>query len=870
MRRMSVCFILLICCIAIYAQVLDVEWFKTYGGSSTETCNTAIRTSDGGFLLGGYTRSFTSTIADGWLVKLDINGDEEWSKSYPGISATRDFDNIYSLFECSNGDFLVAGTMGTGLDTDMHTWMFRVNSSGDTIFTSACSDSTGFIKSALQADNGNYIYGKNFNTDYHYTWIYELDATASTQLKYKKLTSAYLGDMHPIIYTYPRNGYFLGLIEHESTYPRYNVVRMDSTLSIVDDDNFASGHNDYLHSIHECLYNPLGYVLGGQSYNKTLPNEYDMRLCRIGYSGSVVWEQWYGGAEDENCFDFIPLTGEEFIAGGTTESWGAGNMDIYLVKMDDDGNELWHFIYGGTGYDVCRNLFEVAADEYIITGYQSSYGAGAYDFFIMKLNEIPDTFDLVYPPNNTYVDSFLFIWEASQDWDMKEYYFVLNGSNIDTLTDTVLTISSLSEGNYTWYISEMDSLGNSNNSLHTYSFTFDTTPPSANNLIYPDDAILTNDSMLIWSKADDNVSGVEYYEIDVSLDYLFTNDTLYTTTDTSMIYDLPDTIYFWRVRSVDYAGNESSWSDIWEFCLDRDVPDAITVLSPVNDYYSYADTIEYNWSPVTKSIKSIDYSSPVMYVYELSMDTLYSSLLVCDTIDKTTETIYDMNEGQYYWRVKAFDFSLNVGPYTEQSIGIDRTNPEINMLTSYNAVTFMGPFEIYVEADDAISGIDSVMLFYKKPDDTGFVSTRMNDCNDYFLDSIPISTKYGNVYYYIVAYDRTCPQNVSYDPWLAPASLYAFEIVDLTGVGNRIEKFHADVNTMSDEGIDIMLAVPDNEEISINVYDVKGSRVNCINNTQSLQKGIHNVHINLEAKGIYFIEFSGAFGKITKKTVQIK
>lgn len=871
MRKLTVFIVLFIMIIFVNAQVLDVEWFKTYGGSSTETCNTAIRTSDGGFLLGGYTRSFTSTIADGWLVKLDINGDEEWTKSYPGISGTREFDNIYSLFECSNGDFLIAGTMGTGLDTDMHTWMFRINASGDTLFTSACSDSTGFIKSALQADNGNYIYGKNFNTDYHYTWIYELDATASSELKHIKLTQAYLGDMHPVYYTYPRNGYFLGLIEHESTYPRYNVVRMDSTLSIVDDDNFASGHNDYLRSIHECFYNPLGYVLGGQSFNKTLPTEYDMRLCRISYSGTGIWEQWYGGAEDENCFDFIPLTGEEFLAGGTTESWGAGNMDIYLVKMDDDGNELWHFIYGGTAYDVCRNLFEVAEDEYIITGYQSSYGAGAYDFFIMKLNEIPDTFDLVYPPNNVCVDSFYFIWESSQDWDMKEYYFVLNGSNVDTLTDTVFTISSLSEGNYTWYITEKDSSGHSNNSLHTYTFAFDTTAPTISDLIYPYDAMFTNDSMLIWTNAHDNVAGVEYYEIDISLDYLFTDDSVYISTDTSMIYDLPDTIYFWRVRSIDYAGNVGSWSGIYEFCLDRDVPEAITVLNPADDYYSYADTIECEWSAVTKNMKGIDYSSPIFYVYELSADTLYGSLLVCDTLYQTTEkTVYDMNEGQYYWRVKAFDASLNVGPYTEQSMGIDRTSPEINMLNSYNAVTFMGPFEIYVEADDALSGIDSVILMYKKPDDSDFVSTRMHDCGDYYLDSIPISSQYGDVYYYIIAYDRTDLQNIAYDPWLAPATLYSFEIVNLNGIEEVITAFNVNISTINKGGVDFTIAVPDEERINVNVYDIKGSKLDCINTQKTLQKGIHNIHIDMGSQGIYFIEFTGDFGTVMKKIVRVE
>jgi len=74
-----------------------------------------------------------------------------------------------------------------------------------------------------------------------------------------------------------------------------------------------------------------------------------------------------------------------FIIGGTTDSFGSYYDDIYLIKTDDAGNEMWSFINGGIDTDV-GNAIAITDDEgYIIAGYTRSSGAGESDVYLIRL-----------------------------------------------------------------------------------------------------------------------------------------------------------------------------------------------------------------------------------------------------------------------------------------------------------------------------------------------------------------------------------------------------------------------------------------------------------------------------------------------------
>ena len=74
-----------------------------------------------------------------------------------------------------------------------------------------------------------------------------------------------------------------------------------------------------------------------------------------------------------------------YIIAGGTESYGTGDRDIYLIKMDADGNESWSQTFGGSSSDEGHSVQQTTDGGYIIAGYTHSYGAGGSDVYLIRL-----------------------------------------------------------------------------------------------------------------------------------------------------------------------------------------------------------------------------------------------------------------------------------------------------------------------------------------------------------------------------------------------------------------------------------------------------------------------------------------------------
>ncbi|MBN1458033.1 MAG: hypothetical protein JXA57_00760, partial [Armatimonadetes bacterium] len=108
-------------------------------------------------------------------------------------------------------------------------------------------------------------------------------------------------------------------------------------------------------------------------------------------SAHVSWQKTYGGADDELGYSVEPTADGGFIAVGSTRSFGAGGMDVYLVKTDAQGDTLWTHVYGGTEDDVGYSVRQTADGGFIVTGYTYSDGVGWSDVYLVKTNAQGDT-----------------------------------------------------------------------------------------------------------------------------------------------------------------------------------------------------------------------------------------------------------------------------------------------------------------------------------------------------------------------------------------------------------------------------------------------------------------------------------------------
>jgi len=126
-----------------------------------------------------------------------------------------------------------------------------------------------------------------------------------------------------------------------------------------------------------------GYIFCGETRSYGAEG-LDGWLVKTDGDGNETWYQTYGGAEDEFVICVRQTNDSGYILTGMTYSFGAGLQDAWLIKTDADGNEVWNKTYGGTNNDGGWNVYPTADGGYIIAGTTNSFGAGNYDFWLIK------------------------------------------------------------------------------------------------------------------------------------------------------------------------------------------------------------------------------------------------------------------------------------------------------------------------------------------------------------------------------------------------------------------------------------------------------------------------------------------------------
>ena len=157
----------------------NAQWNRTYGGTSYDEAYALVRTSDGGYALAGETQSFGAGGVDAWLVKTDASGNMQWNRTYGGTSA----DYASALVQTGDGGYALAG--GTDSSGWLDFWLVKTGAAGNMQWSETYGGASHDYALALeQTGDGGYAlagYTHSFGAGGGDSWLVKTDASGTEQ-----------------------------------------------------------------------------------------------------------------------------------------------------------------------------------------------------------------------------------------------------------------------------------------------------------------------------------------------------------------------------------------------------------------------------------------------------------------------------------------------------------------------------------------------------------------------------------------------------------------------------------------------------------------------------------------------------------------
>jgi hypothetical protein len=331
--------LLMLVCIAGGSLFLSAQttFQKAYGGSGLEGAWSVRQTSDGGYVIAAESTSYASNGDAVYIVKTDSTGVIQWTKSFSGPGNFTDYGNM--IQETYDGGYIITGITRNFGAGNGDIFLVKTDSAGNLSWTKTYGGlaiEEGF--SVQQTRDTGYIiagFTASYGSGYEDTYVIKTDS--------------------------------LGNVQWNKTYGGINSEGYPAMGNI---------------SIHQTING--GYILAGYTNSFGAGGD-DFYMLRLNGNGGVVWSKTFGGIEDE--FGYGNNIGElgdgGFIIVGSTTTFGSGQTDIYLVKMDGNGNLLWSKTYGGASYDYGYAVQQTYDGGFIVSGSTHSF-SGSNDVYLLK------------------------------------------------------------------------------------------------------------------------------------------------------------------------------------------------------------------------------------------------------------------------------------------------------------------------------------------------------------------------------------------------------------------------------------------------------------------------------------------------------
>ena len=355
----------------LFAGALEAaEWAKTYGGAGADSFSSMQPTADGGYVAAGSTASFGAGGTDAWVLKLAADGSIAWQKTYGGAAD----DDARFVSATSDGGFLVTGTTGSFGTGGANLWVLKLDSNGNVAWQRTYG---GAIPADAQstADGGLFVVG---------TQGLALKLDAAGDIVWQRNVAVFSPGFQAARSGRPTadGGYVLaGYVSPRPAQASGWLAKLDASGDVVWLKHYGSSSYSTVDFVQTT--SDGGYVLLGQT------DSYGF-LCGAGWvqkldgSGNVVWGKTYSGM----C---VATSGREladgsFIVSGDAQAYPGTDTRAVVMKLDRNGNVVWQNAYGGGGSQSSLSAQPTSDGGYVAAGRTNSYGSGDFDAWLLKLD----------------------------------------------------------------------------------------------------------------------------------------------------------------------------------------------------------------------------------------------------------------------------------------------------------------------------------------------------------------------------------------------------------------------------------------------------------------------------------------------------
>jgi hypothetical protein len=391
----GMCLFLLANSPSISAQAPDTLWTKTFGGVQAEDGYSVQQTTDGGFIITGFTYSYGAGGNDVYLIRTNADGDTLWTKTY----GTHGVDEGRSVQQTSDGGFIITGDVlvqGKGLQV----WLIKTNASGDTLWTKTFGGTgTGFDKghSVQQTNDGGYIIAGEIEVNQIDMLLIKTDSDGN--YVWSKIYGGTGFDKGYSVQQTTDGGYIV--TGYTSSFGAgYNdvwLLKTDGAGDTLWTKTYGGFDNDYGYSVQQTTDG--GYFITGSSWSFSFGS--GIYLIKTDDAGDTLWTKTYSGSQGysgKQTFD------GGYIITGWAEPLGPNNSNVWLLKTNSSGDTLWTKIFGADEYEQGRSVQQTSDGGYILCGFTDSYGAGGYDIWLIRvgaeitnMQETKETEFTIYP-----------------------------------------------------------------------------------------------------------------------------------------------------------------------------------------------------------------------------------------------------------------------------------------------------------------------------------------------------------------------------------------------------------------------------------------------------------------------------------------